>query len=195
MADKKTLKILKNERWKKIPGHVSGGVVAYSYAISNQGRLIKYRRNFEDGIVLRLSREGGYPIWRKRMDGNYYAALLHRLVAKYFLGKPSPKERFIIHMDHNKENNKSTNLKWATQEEVTRHNRNNPTVKAFLKERKANHFITWSKLTAAKVIAIKKMLQRGKTLKEIAAKYGVSDMQVHRIKTGENWGHVKVGKL
>ena len=27
--------------------------------------------------------------------------------------------------------------------------------------------------------------------KEIALKYGVSDMQIHRIKTGENWGHLK----
>jgi len=33
-----------------------------------------------------------------------------------------------------------------------------------------------------------------KTLKEIAGKFNVSDMQIHRIKTGENWRHIKVPK-
>ena len=28
-------------------------------------------------------------------------------------------------------------------------------------------------------------------LKIIAKRFGVSEMQLHRIKTGENWGHVK----
>ena len=36
------------------------------------------------------------------------------------------------------------------------------------------------------------MLKNGKTLKYIGNKFGVSDMQIHRIKTGENWGSVKV---
>ncbi|MGC4035310.1 MAG: HNH endonuclease [Chitinophagaceae bacterium] len=194
MAVRKPIRLLKNEKWKDLPGHESKEAVWYKYAVSDHGRIVKYNKKIEDGFLLRLSREGGYPIWRKRMDGSYFAALLHRLVAKYFLPKPTAKQKFIIHLDHNKENNSRTNLKWATQQEVTEHNKSNPRVKAFLKERKANHFVTWSKLTEAKVIAIKKMLQKEKTLKEIASKYGVSDMQVHRIKTGENWSHIKVPK-
>jgi hypothetical protein len=48
-------------------------------------------------------------------------------------------------------------------------------------------------LTEAQVLRIKKKLVNGKsTLKVIADQFGITDMQVHRIKTGENWGHVKV---
>lgn len=194
MAARKPLRLLKNEKWKDIPGHESRESVWYKYAISSHGRIVKYNRKIEDGFLLKLSCEGGYPIWRKRLKGKYFAALLHRLVAKYFLPKPGPKQKFIIHLDHDKENNRASNLKWATQQEVTKHNKNNPRVKAFLRERKLNHNVTWSKLTGAKVIRIKEMLQKKKTLKEIAEKFGVSDMQIHRIKTGENWKHIKVPK-
>jgi methylphosphotriester-DNA--protein-cysteine methyltransferase len=51
------------------------------------------------------------------------------------------------------------------------------------------------KLTAAKVKLIKTALFKSKkqpTLKALAKKFKVSDMQIHRIKTGENWGHIKV---
>ena len=30
------------------------------------------------------------------------------------------------------------------------------------------------------------------TYKQMAAKYGVSEMTLYRIKSGENWGHIKV---
>ena len=65
---------------------------------------------------------------------------------------------------------------------------------AALRERALKHNIAWSKLSEAKVLVIKKMLAKGKTLREIADKYKVSDMQIHRIKTGENWSHVKLPK-
>ena len=50
---------------------------------------------------------------------------------------------------------------------------------------------TNAKLTVEKVSRIKKLLRTGESLKDIAKKYKVSDMQIHRIKTGENWKHVK----
>src|SRR6185295_1055331 len=127
-----------------------------------------------------------------RLKGAYFAILLHRLVAKHFLPKPAANQKFIIHLDHNKENNKYSNLKWATQAGVTANNRKNPLIKAALKERKKNHNVAWSKLNEALVVKIKQLLKKQKTLKEIATKFGVSDMQVHRIKTGENWAHVKL---
>ena len=148
----------------------------------------------EDGTLINFSRQGGYPIWRKKMNNMNFAALVHRLVAEKFLSKPTEKKRFIIHLDHNKENNKASNLRWATQEEVTKHNTKNPLVIAAMKERKHRNFIAWSKLTEPKVLAIKKLLAKNKTLREIAKKFDVSDMQVHRIKTGENWAHVKIPK-
>lgn len=48
-----------------------------------------------------------------------------------------------------------------------------------------------SKLSRTDTRAIKKLIAEGITLKEISKQYGVSDMQINRIKTGENWGNGK----
>jgi DNA invertase Pin-like site-specific DNA recombinase len=68
----------------------------------------------------------------------------------------------------------------------------NPRVKAAIKRRKDNPTIKGAKLDIKKVKVIKQMLKEKKTLKAIAKKFGVSDMQIHRIKTKENWAHVKL---
>jgi HNH endonuclease len=193
MAERIPFKQLRGEEWKILKGHVAGGAVWYQYAISNKGRVVKYNHHLPDGFLLNFSRQGGYPIWRKKHEGNYVAYLIHRLVAEYFLPKPKKNQQFIIHLDHNKENNKASNLRWATQQEVTQHNKKNPLVKAALKKRHEDGGNYGnSKLNATKVLKIKKLIKTGKTLKEIAAKFGVSDMQVYRIKIGENWGMVKL---
>jgi hypothetical protein len=140
-----------------------------------------------------LSRQQGYPIWRAKKDGKYFAILIHLLVAKHFLPKPAGKQKFVLHKDFNKENNRYTNLKWAAQEEITRHNMKNPVVIA-AKEKMRQVVAKGgynTKLTEAKVKQIRKYLSKWKTLKELAVQYKVSDMQIHRIKTRENWGHVK----
>ena len=51
------------------------------------------------------------------------------------------------------------------------------------------------KLTVTKVILIKKLLTKPNQrtrMKMIAKQFGVSEMQIYRIKSGENWGHIKV---
>lgn len=192
MAIRYSVKMLPNEVWKDLPEHESRGVIRFKYAISNHGRLVRYSKRIADGYVLRLSRQANYPIWRKKLNGAYYSALVHRLVAQHFLPKPRKNQKFIIHLDHDYENNKFTNLRWATQEEVTEHNKKNPRVKASLKNRKENPTKKGPKLDVNKVKKIKKMLKEKKTLREIAQKYNVSDMQIHRIKTKENWAHVKI---
>jgi DNA-directed RNA polymerase specialized sigma subunit len=50
------------------------------------------------------------------------------------------------------------------------------------------------KLTDVMVKKIKQMMddkKRTKTMKNIAAHFGISEMQLYRIKSGENWSHVK----
>lgn len=48
-----------------------------------------------------------------------------------------------------------------------------------------------TKLLKAQVKDIKKQILKGVTLKDLSKQYGVSDMQINRIKTGENWGNGK----
>ena len=53
------------------------------------------------------------------------------------------------------------------------------------------------KLTTTKILLIKNKLfnpNRKTRLKMIARQFGVSAMTLHRIKTGENWGQIKLHK-
>jgi hypothetical protein len=76
------------------------------------------------------------------------------------------------------------------------HSKNSPHVKkAFEKLIQHNIKSDGRKLTVTKVIHIKKLLakpNRTTRLKMIAKQFGVSEMQISRIKSGENWSHIKV---
>lgn len=124
------------------------------------------------------------------------APLFHQLVAKYFLPAPGPDETTLAHLDFDKLNNSVENLKWMTPEEHQKHIRKSPYVIAEKKERKYKQKYRTRKegykLDSTKVLHIKKLLKRNWTLRRIAKQYNVSDMQIHRIKTGENWSHIKL---
>lgn len=121
----------------------------------------------------------------------HFGAMVHRMVAELFLPKPKVGQHFVIHLDFNKKNNAVKNLRWASQAELTRHNEKNPSVIRAKKNIKTRKLITNAKLNPQKVLQIKNLLVRGKTLREIAKKFHVSDMQIYRIRTGENWGKLK----
>ncbi len=119
-------------------------------------------------------------------------ALVHRMVAEVFCKKPSAKHLFVIHLDHNKLNNRAKNLAWATKEQMESHQQKSPHVKAAKKAMIGRRAGTYS-LNEAKVKVIKRLLAKGKTTKEgIAAQFGISSTQVKRIERGENWGDVTV---
>jgi hypothetical protein len=183
------------ERWKTIPFYKNA--YGQSYAVSNLGRLACFNKDIQDGKILECSLQEGYPIWRyrrKKKNGTiaYEAYLIHRLVAMLFLPQPKPDKTVVIHLNHKKTDNRQTNLKWVTPDDAYAHQQHSPAVKKMKKLRRENPQQFNAKLTEAKVKQIKRLLAKNKTLKEIATAFDVSDMQVHRIKTGENWRHVKI---
>ncbi len=188
MAAKPEIETGRGEKWKILP---EKNALGQNYAISNWGRLVCFTKHLNSGHILKVSRQQGYPIWRCRFNGAYHAVLIHRLVAKYFLPKPKANQKFILHKNHNKEDNRTANLAWATQEDITAHSQKNPLVTEYRKRILENHLAPNGKLTVAKVKTIRSQLDKGKTLKELALRYGVSDMQIYRIKTRENWGHIQ----
>lgn len=124
-----------------------------------------------------------------------FAVMIHRAVAELFLEKPGKDQKFIIHKDFDKLNNHVDNLAWASQEELNGRYMQHPKnvlyqFKKQFQEVKPN--TSMGKLTENEVLVIKKRLKKGYTLKRLAKQFGVSDMQIHRIKTGENWQHVKL---
>lgn len=126
----------------------------------------------------------------------YYQALIHRLVAEYFLTEIDTEGKLVAHLDFNKYNNRPSNLKWMTQEENLAHQQNSPYVISDYKKRKDRFYPSEnnSKLTETKVMYLKKLLNEGKPMKQLVRMFKVTETQILRIKRGENWGRVKAAK-
>jgi len=170
------------------------------YAVSDRGRLISFTENFTDGILLKGGNSDGYHTFRytmnkkgKRISKNFF---IYKLVAQFFLPKPSEEHRYVLHLDYKRDNDLVQNLRWATYQEMLDHRKKSPhVIKAKMDLLEHNIKSDGRKLTVTKVIYLKKLLQdpnRKTRLKMLAKQFGISEMQVSRIKSGENWGHIKI---
>lgn len=171
------------------------------YAISNLGRLISFENDINFGRVLDGGFTNGYRMFRYKIfrDGKVINKhkIFYKLVAEYFVPKTSEDQVHVIHLDRQKDNNVATNLKWVTKTEMIEfYNKSPNVIKARIKMKEENAYNGGhKKLTVTKVMLIKKLLanpNRKTRLKMIAKQFGISEMQLNRIKRGENWGYVKV---
>lgn len=191
------LRIYPTEKFKEVELEKE---LLFRYAISNFGRLISFTDKFEDGRILKGSLTEGYRMFRYKIRQPdkiaYKHKFFYKLVAEYFLEKSSDDQTYVLHLDHNLKNDFVNNLKWATREEMLQHQKTSPKVqKARKKLIEHNKNRDGHKLTTTKVMLIKKQLanpKRRTRMKMIAKQFGISEMQLYRIKTGENWGHVKI---
>lgn len=176
-----------SEKWTKIKfeENISENE---NYLISNHGRVKSLKVDPIHGMLLKIFSLRGYerlPVTQK--NGKKTARYIHKLVAQEFIEKTDPAQQYVIHLDYNKNNNCVTNLKWATKKEKEKHQFNNPMYKG------ASPKISYSKLSEGKVKLIKRKLanpNRKTRMKMIAKQFGISEMQLYRIKSGENWGYV-----
>ena len=187
-TEKVLVKVLKNEAWKKVK--TNGNTKKMNYLISSSGRIKSVDKNTKsEHLIKGTFTKGGYHQFNIKLeDEDRQTFYVHREVAKLFLGKKKKGQEFVCHKDGKKSNNKLKNLMWATREEWSALHKKLGTY--------ANREYSGtynSKLTEAKVRAIKKSLKAGrKTKTAIANKYGISITQVNRIASGENWGRVKI---
>ena len=172
------------------------------YGVTTNGRLFSFKNKFVDGTELNGSYIDGYKIFRYTVteEGKklYKHKFFYKMIAEAFLAKDSEDQTFVLHLDYVRDNDYVNNLRWATREQMLEHSKASPHVKAAKEALIArNSSITrdGSKLTATKVMRIKKMLQdpARKTRKKLIAKqFKISETHLKRIENGENWGHVKV---
>jgi len=178
----------KNELWK--PYKEEHWSDDDEYLVSNYGRVKKkkiYDENWRLSPTSLVSEYKSFGI-KKKGKLKSSASYVHRLVALLFLEKKE-NEKFVIHLDFDKENNLASNLKWVTKSALFLHHKKNPKKIARIGK------ITYSKLSEGRVRLIKKKLfdpNRRTRMKMIAKQFGISEMQLYRIKSGENWGHVKI---
>ncbi len=179
------------EVWKQIQfaGHKN---LRKKYAVSNHGRAASYTDEIlADGKILNGSLTSGYCTLNLHVEEGNGTIYVHREIAKLFCTKKSPRHKFVIHNNHNKTDNNYKNLKWASAQEVSEHQQGSPEKIAY-KERQANRS-KGLKLNASQVKTIKSAIgnpRRKLTYKQMAEKYGVSEMTLYRIKSGENWSRV-----
>jgi hypothetical protein len=191
------IRIYPNEKFKEIELDYS---LKLRYAISNKGRLISFSENIEDCRLLKGSLSDGYPTFsiRIKKDGKTVSKcfFLYKLVAHYFIPKQSEEQTYVLHLDYSRNNDDVNNLRWATKAEMLEHwNKSPKVIQARKNLIEQNLKADGRKLTTTKVMVIKTILSRPnqKTrLKMIAKQFGVSEMQIRRIASGENWGHVKI---
>ncbi len=170
------------------------------YAVSNKGRLMSFADDMKHGRILKGGLTDGYRVFKYKLfnDGKILNRYLFvgKMVAEVFLPKTSEEQVYVLHLDWKRDNDDVRNLKWATRSEMIEHSRRSPFV-IQAKKNLLEHNLKSNgrKLTITKVMLIKKMLAKPdqKTrLKMIAKQFGVSEMQIRRIKSGENWGYIKV---
>ncbi|HEX4886477.1 MAG TPA: NUMOD4 domain-containing protein [Luteibaculaceae bacterium] len=164
------------------------------YAVSNTGRIASYVDAIEEGQILKTRLFDGFPGFSYRIKGKNKTILTHKLVLQVF-GFPQPDESHrVIHLDYNKLNNRLDNLKWASKDEWLTHQNGNPKVVEGRRKKAGMKTQVGHKLNATQVARIKKKLldpKRKTRVKLLAKQLGVTEMTLYRIKSGENWGHVK----
>ena len=185
-----TSSTLWNEEWKTVK--FLGINEEEHYQVSNYGRIRIFKPALNDWKVLKSANVKGYRYFtfKSNIDWKHKISKpVHRLVAELFCEQHDPDHKFVIHINFTKDNNYYKNLKWVNQEELTAHNIKNPNV---VNSRRKG-VITNAKLTETEVIRLKLKLKRGKNkLYKIAKEFGITHTQLNRIRSGENWGHVKV---
>lgn len=182
-----------DEVWKKLEFLPKG--LRLNYAISNYGRVISYKKDMKEGKILQGGLIGGYPILKVRPKGKDATYYLHRVIGDLFIPKTSPDQKYILHLDYEKVNNHVSNLRWATRREMELHQQNSPYVKKARELRLLNKPQKGQKLNSTQVLLLKKKIfdpNRKTRYKILAKQFNISEMQLYRIKSGENWSHIKL---
>lgn len=164
------------ERWLPVLGFEG------LYFVSDLGRVRSERRYRAAGCIMTPGTAGkGYlKVTLCRRGEKYVHRYVHELVLEAFVG-PRPQGMEAAHNNGRRDDNRLTNLRWDTRAGNFADKIAHGT--ACRGERHGRR-----KLSAADVIEIR--VAEG-TLREIGERFGVGPMQIHRIKTGENWGSLK----
>lgn len=180
------------EIWKAIP--YLKGMTKKNYAVSNLGRISTYIDQIKDVTVLKPILYDGMYRYTIHQDGKTMGLFPCVAVANVFLKKPTPKQTKIIHLDYDITNTLPSNLKWVTKEAYFEHRSKDPKVIQRIKTRVYSGH-TAKKLDEKKVVQLKKEIwnpKRKLSMKQIAEKYGIAEMNLYRIKAGILWFHVHV---
>jgi hypothetical protein len=179
-------KMYQNEEWKPfLLGDCDHSIE--KFWVSNYGRVKRQKPKHKKPKLSNFVHAGVFQMFFFYKKGGKAATYyVHRAVAGLFCEKPKG-AKFVIHLDHDSKNNHADNLKWVNRSGLSKHQRSNPKRIATLQNKKSY------KLNPEKVRLMKRVIfdpNRQTRIKLIAEQFGVSKMQVYRIKNGQNWSNV-----
>lgn len=167
--------LFSGEEWRPVAAVIPGRVV---YEVSSFGRV---RSTGPRARVLRQELNRRYYV--VSLHGKF-RRLVHTLVAAAFVG-PKPVGMTVNHIDGHKSNNSSGNLEYLTHRENIRHAFANGLCDS---RRGTRHYC--NKLSEDSVRAIIAELKRGTSGYALAARYGVSQQTIQKIKHRQRWKHI-----
>jgi hypothetical protein len=155
------------EVWKPIPGHEG------QYEVSNLGRVRSLRHQSQHRIKLLKPWLDSHGYQRVTLCGK--KSLVSRLVLATFRGLEQSRQ-VCRHLDGCKTNNRLDNLAWGTHLENRADALAHGTLRAVL--------------TPAAVRGIRCQRDQGRSLRDIADCFGVSNQMIHKVLSGQCWREV-----
>lgn len=181
-----------NEIWK--PVLVNNKKTNLPFVVSNKGAYGIKKANGEIDVRLKKISNGAVR-HRLKVGAKEHTLSLAKMVASAFVKKLSAKQTSVIHLDYDYTNNQASNLKWVTSKEHQIFINKSPNT-ILAREKKAYTKSVHSRVLNEKsATQLKKMIwdpKRKLSYKQLADEFGVSEMQIYRIKKGELWFHIKV---
>lgn len=168
---------MENETWKKIPG------LPAEYEVSDMGRIRRlggyYRTTYCGNDVVRTKPPKIYGLKKKCPKGycriNLFGRvhLVHRLVASAFLENPNGFDQ-VNHLNGIKEDNRLSNLEWATNYQNRRHAVENGLHHTGAKPAAWKYSEDDAKL-------MREMLDKGESLRSVGRHFGTCHSAVKKI--------------
>lgn len=172
------------ETWKAIEGYEGLYEVSSEGRVKSLERLTPKRQRISTKILKPLSASNGYTqvcLWR---EGKPYRSLVHRLVARAFLG-PCPVGYVVCHGPQGKLVNAVQNLSYGTLSKNSGEDKERDGTLV----RGERHYR--AVLTEACVKRAKTLKDEGFTYDQIERQLGVKKRTLRAALTGENWKHIQ----
>lgn len=118
-----------------------------------------------------------------------HMGFIHRLLMLTFKPIENAHTLEVNHMDGNRSNNSLDNLEWMTRSENMKHAHH--VLKTWDHAQVRGEQVGGVKLTAEKVIEIRRLWANGVQRSVIAAEYGVTPENITAITKRKSWAHVK----